>query len=219
MLMNLPNFTLSLYGKLLASLMLAVMITSSTITSSTMAQEGTDKAVNSIQGAGGRIMQIAADSPDLEVSFHLTETTVNDDVLKHLPHAGNIIWLNLRGTKVSDAGLQNIGKLKNLKKLHLELTEVSDAGLKHLVNLDELEYLNLYGTSVSDAGLDDIAKLKKLKKVFLWQSKATDAGMDKLRAARPDLQVIGGAKLPVVETKTEEDEKAKAAKKEKENKK
>ncbi|QKZ12125.1 c-type cytochrome domain-containing protein [Spirosoma sp. KUDC1026] len=103
-----------------------------------------------------------------------------------------IVWLKLGETNLSDAGLAQIGKLKNLQKLHLEQTKVTDAGLKYLTDLTNLEYLNLYGTSITDAGLVQLSGLKSLKTVYLWQTKVTPSGIATLQKARPQLTIIGG---------------------------
>ena len=64
--------------------------------------------------------------------------------------------LDLSQTKVTDAGLKELGKLKRLTALHLNNTKVTDAGLKELKELKQLEFLNLSNTQVTDAGLKEL---------------------------------------------------------------
>ena len=104
-----------------------------------------------------------------------------------------MVWLNLRGTKVTDAGLAHLANIKSLTQLHLERTAVTDAGLAHLSGLENLEYLNLYGTQITDAGLAHLQNLKKLKKLYVWQTGVTKAGAEQLTASIPELYINRGA--------------------------
>jgi YHS domain-containing protein len=95
------------------------------------------------------------------------------DLAKLAPVAANLRWLDLAGTKITDAGLAHLKPMANLTRLHLERTRITDAGLTRLAALHGLEYLNLYGTPITDAGLPSLQSLPKLKKVYLWQTKVT----------------------------------------------
>src|SRR5262249_39814863 len=64
-----------------------------------------------------------------------------------------VISVDLRGTKVTDAGLKVLKDLRNLQTLELAGTEVTDAGLKDLKDLKNLHELYLSGTKVTDTGL------------------------------------------------------------------
>ncbi|MDA0660809.1 MAG: hypothetical protein O2931_08995 [Planctomycetota bacterium] len=160
-----------------------------------------EAAIAKIKELGGTVSQIAANSSEREVSFHLSDKEIGDSALEPLAQLPEIIAVNLRGTKVTDQGLLHLGKLSKLRRLHLEKTGITDAGLAALKGLAELEYLNLYGTGVTDEGLAHLEGLAKLKKVYLWQSKVTDAGSQQLIAKIPGLQVNLGAELKPVEFK------------------
>jgi hypothetical protein len=67
-------------------------------------------------------------------------------------------------SSITDAGLENIGRLTRLKYLDLRDTTVTDAGLKYLSNLSRLENLDLNGTNVTEAGVRELqAKLPHCK--------------------------------------------------------
>jgi uncharacterized membrane protein len=107
----------------------------------------------------------------------------------------NITWLNLAGTKTTDAGLSQLAKLKHLTRLHLDNTAITDKGLQHLKNLQYLESLNLYGTKVSDEGIQQLAGLKNLRKLYLWKTNVTPEGSARLKDALPDLDVNLGLEV------------------------
>jgi hypothetical protein len=59
---------------------------------------------------------------------------------------------------VTDAGLEQLKALQNLRGLQVAFTTISDAGLVHLGALPNLKELNARGTKVTKAG---VAKLKQ----------------------------------------------------------
>ena len=175
-----------------------------------------DAAIEKLVDAGGRVMQIAADSENREVSLYLAGEAITDEHVALLKQIAKIHWLNLANTSVTDEGLENIAGL-SLTKLHLEKTGVGDAGMVHLKDLAELEYLNLYATNVTNEGLKHLVGLKKLKKLYVWQSAVDEEGMQWLREQLPELTVIGEVKMEpvVVEEEKPVEEKAKEKSEEK----
>jgi hypothetical protein len=154
-----------------------------------------DEVIQAIREAGGLVMNVAADSEDREVAFHLAGARIGDEHVRQACALKNVIWLNLAGTSVTDAGLSELAKLSRLQKLHLERTGIGDAGMSHLRDLKELEYLNLYGTKVGDEGLQQLEGLTNLRKLYVWQSAVTPDGIAALKAKLPELEIVEGAKL------------------------
>jgi hypothetical protein len=85
--------------------------------------------------------------------------------------------LDLRGSRVTDAGLVHLAKATKLKQLWLDNCLVTDAGLVHLKTLKNLESLRLNGTRVTDKGLANLKGMAKLKSLTLSHTSITDAGM------------------------------------------
>lgn len=159
----------------------------------TMAVPAADqKLIDEVKKTGLLVLPVSKEKNQLEVSA-VNARTFNDAQATVLPKISQqIVWLKLSDTKVSDATLAEVAKLKNLQKLHLEQTSVTDAGLKNLKGLEHLEYLNLYGTAITDAGLAELAGMKSLKTVYLWQTKVTETGLMNLKKAIPTLEIVGG---------------------------
>ena len=149
-------------------------------------------AMAEIRKLGGHVMELAQTDPHLEVAYHLTDGDVGDDHLKPLANMPLLVSVNLRGTKITNAGLAHLKGVKSLKRLHLEKTTVTDEGLAFLAGLENLEYLNLYGTKITDEGLQHLASLKKLKKLYLWQTNVSESGVQTLKTALPALEVDTG---------------------------
>ena len=68
-------------------------------------------------------------------------------------------------------------------------TQITDAGLKDMAKLQQLKKLNLNGTKITDAGLKDVAKLKKLESLRLDGTKVTKAGVAELKKALPQCDI------------------------------
>ena len=127
--------------------------------------------------------------------LHVTAVNVrgafDDERLRALlPVAAQVTWLDLSGTRVTDAGLATLARMPNLTRLSLGNTAVGDAGLRHLAGLARLENLNLYGTRVSDAGLDALRALGALRVVYLWGTRVTPEGRAALQGALPNARVF-----------------------------
>jgi hypothetical protein len=77
-----------------------------------------------------------------------------------------------------------------LQRLHLDQTKVTDAGLASLSKLKRLEYLNLRGTAVTDAGLKDLSSLTSLRALYAWQTAMTPEAVQALGEALTDKRKI-----------------------------
>lgn len=149
-------------------------------------------AVGHLTGLGATITSVAVTLPQyVSVEWISTYHKITDKEIEQILHlAPNVVEVDLSRTKVTDSGMEHIGKLGRLTHLNLNRTAVTDAGLVHLGDLRSLEWLNLYGTPVTDASLPILAKHKRLKALYIWDTKITGEGADKLRKALPDTKIV-----------------------------
>ena len=169
-------------------------------------------ALKALTDKGALAATLAQKLNAVRVDFSLAGDKITDhEVALVSGVSGQIVWLNVARTKVTDAGLAPVAKLSNLTRIHLENTGITDAGLKHLSGLSHLTYVNLYGTTVTDAGLKNLEGLKNLKSLYLWQTKVTQAGADALKKALPDCEINIGAALSAAAAKAATAEPAAAA--------
>ena len=149
------------------------------------------KALAALEKLGILAMPIAQNTNALYLNASYVGEKFGDEQAKKLAGvSGQLLWLNLARTKVSDAGLAEVAKSGKLTRLHLENTGITDAGLPHVAKLTNLEYLNLYGTKVSDKGMAHLKKLKNLRKIFLWKTDVTKKGAADLRSAYVDAKAV-----------------------------
>jgi hypothetical protein len=66
--------------------------------------------------------------------------------------------LSLAGNRITDKGLEQIGKVTNLDELDLEATDVTDQGLIHLQSLRRLKNVNVAATQVTPEGIKALQK-------------------------------------------------------------
>jgi hypothetical protein len=119
---------------------------------------------------------------------------VEDDDVAFLSNLTDLRHLDIRYTRVGDAGLTRLKNCKRMTKLMLSGTRVSDAGLAVLPGLEQLRVVYLSSTAVSDRGLAYLAKLEHLQEINLSQCKAvTDEGMAVLAGSKSlsDLNLTG----------------------------
>ena len=83
----------------------------------------------------------------------------------------------------SDAGLENLEGLHELRRLYLTFAfELTDDGLKHLSGLKKLELLWLTGDMrVTDASLEYLGKLTDLRDLSLAGTRVSGAGLKWLK--------------------------------------
>ena len=81
--------------------------------------------------------------------------------------------------------------LDKVRRLSLFNTKITDEGLKEVAKLKQLTYLNLADTQITDAGLNEVAKLQQLILLWLSDTKVTDAGVAASKKALPKCTIIG----------------------------
>jgi CheY-like chemotaxis protein len=120
----------------------------------------------------------------------LLDMAINDRDLGYLVDAlGDLRFLSLAGTRITDAGLEHVRALTGLRELHLDGTAITDGGLSQLCELGDLEVLDLKDTAITDAGLARLKPLRNLKGLYLTRTAVTDEGIGHL-ADLPNLRTL-----------------------------
>jgi hypothetical protein len=138
-------------------------------------------AIDRIRVLGGRLK--GSEEPLLAKHVYKIDFSggnVLDDDLVLLQEFENLEYLNLQGTKVTNAGLSQVGKLTRLKDLCLGNCEISDKGLEKLQSLVNLECLELGSTSITGSGLKSLKDMKKLTILYLSNNKLQEGSLESL---------------------------------------
>ena len=84
--------------------------------------------------------------------------------------------LDLRGSKITDAGLERIARLKGLKSLDLSDTAITDAGLARLKSLGRLSFLSVDETDATPGGVEALRESLMPGAVIVSGGKRARAG-------------------------------------------
>jgi hypothetical protein len=149
-----------------------------------------DHAIAGIAKLGGRVVSDPKSQGNPVVLVYLTGPNVTDAALEQLSELTQLRFLDLGFSHVTDAGLKHVAACKNLQVLGLAGTKVTDAGLDQLVSLPHLRTLVLMRTAVTDAGLRELRRMNNLQVLNLGATKTTASGRSALQTALPKLKII-----------------------------
>lgn len=157
-----------------------------------------------LKQAGVVIIPVKGGSNYLSASFVTAKAT--PDILKLL--AGlkkQLVWLNMAGTGLDDAGLKILSGLTEVVRINLSRTPVTDQGMVSLKALKHLQYLNLVGTKVTAAGLGQLKEHRQLNSIYLYQSAVNKNDMEQLKKLFPKVNLeFGGYIVPTLAKDTTE---------------
>ena len=129
--------------------------------------------------SGGDDSQDAAD----------TDSTGDTDMTRVLA-APHLRSLSLHGD-LSNATVEQIGRLAELRKLNLGARYITDAGLTALRSLEHLEELKINSSDLTDEALPFLARLPRLRALDLSGngSRFSTSGIARFGILRPDVVV------------------------------
>ncbi len=109
------------------------------------------------------------------VNLYYTEQ-IGDGALAAMKGWKQLRSLNLRGTKVTDAGLVQLAGLP-IETIDVGYSLFTDNGFDALVNLQQLKRLAVGGNKITDTGLNSVRLLPNLIELDMSGSQRTDSGM------------------------------------------
>ncbi len=115
-------------------------------------------------------------------SINLRRTSITDKAVTFLKAMPKLSQLHLLFTRISDAGLAQLCDMHRLTLLDLRgCTYISDAGMESVGELTNLRVLKLRNFAVTNSGLEKLKGLKGLKVLSIEDSDSiTDDGMPAL---------------------------------------
>ncbi|NLF25152.1 MAG: type IV secretion system DNA-binding domain-containing protein [Deltaproteobacteria bacterium] len=120
--------------------------------------------------------------------LQLTDVQIGDLGAAHIANLSNLVRLRLDGTLITDEALKYFASLPKLRHLRLDRTTVSDVGMLALRGC-QIKELILHSTQISDRCLDYLREFPALKELALQDTAVTDRAIERLRLARPELNV------------------------------
>jgi Leucine-rich repeat (LRR) protein len=101
--------------------------------------------------------------------------------LSQLCRLKNLTNLSLSGTKIDDKGLVAITNLTKLQELTLLRSRVTGVGISQLKSINTLSLVMLSNSPVDPAGLKEICKCSSIEQLYLRHTKITDESLKYLR--------------------------------------
>jgi hypothetical protein len=158
---------------------------------------------------GASVMPVPSGEP-LTFNVQIRQTWAGgDERLSLLNELGEVPWLSMENSPVTDAALVHVAKLSRgttgltklylgssaitgsnlavlapltrLQYLSLKQLPLDDAKLAALPEFPELQYLGLDGTKIGDEGLKAVARYVQLQVLWLDHTPVTDAGLAHLK--------------------------------------
>jgi Leucine-rich repeat (LRR) protein len=134
-----------------------------------------------VRDAGGNIVEVS-----------LARTWAKDADVERVAEIESLKRLDLSFTYVTDRGIEQLGRLRQLEDLRLDTAEfITDSAMSHLRANPALRRLVLRGTDITDVGLPYVAELKGLTSLDISFSMLGDVGLESL----PELTELEELKL------------------------
>jgi uncharacterized membrane protein len=162
-----------------------------------------EKAMAELRSHGVLILPASESSNYLVINF-TNSRNVTDVMLSSLIRlADQTLSVNLNFTSTTDRQLSILSQLKNLRLLHLNNTSISNAGVDALRALPELKILSLVNTKVTDEILTKISEMKNLRKIYLFNTSVTRQGIEAFIRQNKQVEIdTGNYQLPSLTTDT-----------------
>ncbi|WP_422928395.1 hypothetical protein [Singulisphaera sp. PoT] len=126
----------------------------------------------------------------LEV-LRLCQSGVTDAGLQSLPDLPELREIYLNATSVTDAGAAALARFPKLEILFATKTGITDEGIKALApTLPSLRKLVLIATAVTDASVDALSNMMMLEELDLCQTAVSAEGLERLRQALPKCKIL-----------------------------
>lgn len=126
------------------------------------------------------ISPIAQNSPALRANFFIREKFNPGKIEELLKVKDKLVILNMDNMPVTDEQAKTISKFTNLEKLILNNSALTNSGLTELIKLKNLQSLSVAGTKIDKNAAAIFQKFENLKEVFVWNTGITVADASSL---------------------------------------
>ena len=136
-------------------------------------------------------LESLASNNKIEV-LDITESRVTDAGLEVLKTLANLKWLYVTSIpRISDKGLQSIVECPSISELCILDTGVTDNGLQHLIALSKLECLRVGSYEMDGSGLLHLKSLPELRylELDIDFNERSKQFADELQSAKPELRI------------------------------
>jgi len=119
----------------------------------------------------------------------LSNNSLTDSSLKNIGRMNALRELNVAGTTISDDDIKYIKHLK-LRILSLRGTEITDKGIEQILGISSLEYLELQGTRITNLALSKLVNMPRLKSIDITGTLVTQGYVEQINKENSTLEII-----------------------------
>ncbi|QDV43850.1 Serine/threonine-protein kinase PrkC [Stieleria neptunia] len=122
------------------------------------------------------------------IRIYIDGSVTDDQTLSKLTQLAHLRVLHVLGNaSLTDKGMQSIGKLRSLQHLRIRCDNpytcpISDAGVEQLAELDQLKVFRVDAHRFTDRSLQVLSKLPQLEYVGSYVPEVTDQGLEHLKS-------------------------------------
>ena len=113
----------------------------------------------------------------------------NESVMRLVPQPEKLQQLTLEVTRADDSLGPWLQRAADLRELDMSWTKVGDDFLQSIKDCKEIEVLWMTGTQLTDQSVEVLLKFPQLESLDVQRSQITEAGLERIRQARPNLQL------------------------------
>ncbi|PWT98675.1 MAG: hypothetical protein C5B52_11860 [Bacteroidetes bacterium] len=150
------------------------------------ASEKTIAKLNNIQRG---VRQISLDQPYIDVFLANRKDLKQSDLEQLSDVKDQIISVDLSNSSLNDDLVKIIAGFPHIQKLFIENTDVSDKGIQTLAGLKYLEYLNISRTNVSEKALPSLQNFPSLRRVYFYETNIPVADLKAYQQSRMGLTI------------------------------
>ena len=88
----------------------------------------------------------------------IRHSRITGEFLARLQNPARLVQVDIEGSEVDDAAMQQFSRMTNLESLLLDSTRITDAGIIHLHKLTKLKVLSLSHTNITQNGVRELQK-------------------------------------------------------------
>ncbi len=116
-------------------------------------------------------------------------TNITDAAMEQIRDLTQLRSILLYGTKVTDAGLVHLENMQEMDNLTLASKNFTDGAFPHITRIPNLRVLNMNRARITDKGIEQLHQMTGLKEVMLAETSVTKEGVQRLRQALPQCEV------------------------------
>lgn len=164
------------------------------------------EAIEALRSRLIHVEAVATGSNELLIDFAAVAPRITDEDVQALlaPLKLNAADVSLGRSGITDASMELVAGMPNLRRLDVRRTAITDAGVARLVGLSRLEELTLAQTQLSDAAVDSLLAMRALERVYIWRSGISADAAARLRRERGALIVDNGDSADSTPTEAEQ---------------